>query len=113
LIESFATEVSLPKTPLADTKQKSAAADLELKEFRLKQLRRELIHVDDAVKVVQNCFASMKTEGVTLMDDFAREFKLDAEVLRRRFLLTMAGPFAVERGPYERLAEDFSKEALP
>jgi hypothetical protein len=113
LVASYAGEVSLPKTALADTKEKSAAADLELKEMRLKQLRKHLIHVDDAVRVVERVFGEMLTEGLTLMDDFAREYNLNAEDLRRRFLETMAGPFTVQRAPYQQCADDFSREPLP
>jgi hypothetical protein len=113
LTASYADKVRLPKTAFADTREKSAAADLEIKEMRLKQLRKELIHVDDAVKVVEECFASMKTEGITLMDEFASEFDLDPEILRRRFLLTMSGPFAVQREPYQKLADEFSEKPFP
>jgi hypothetical protein len=110
---SYATEVSLPKTAFADTKEKSAAADLEMKELRLKQLRKELLHVDEAVRVVEGVFGGMRTDGLTLMDDFARDYNLNAEDLRRRFLLTMAGPFAVQRGPFQQSANEFSEKPLP
>lgn len=100
-------------SPMADMKEKSTAADLEMKQMRLRQLRKELIHVDDAVKVAENCFGGMRTEGVALMEDFARDYDLDPEVLRRRFLETMAGSFQVEREPFEQGADEFSQKPLP
>ena len=110
---SYAGEVVLPKTAFADTKEKSAALDLEMKEMRMAQARKNLLTVDEAVRTVEEVFGGMKTEGHTLMNDIAREFDLDAEKLRRRFDEVMAGPFAVNPETYQRLADDFAKEPLP
>ena len=107
---SYATESALPKTPFADTKEKSAAVDLKMKEMRLAQLRKELLPLETAVHVVEEVFGEMKTEGQTLMDDIVREFNLDAEDLRRRFNERMAGPFAVSTEPFEKLTDEFSRE---
>lgn len=110
---SYAGEVTLPKTAFADTKEKSAALDLEMKEMRMAQARKNLLTVDEAVRTVEDVFGGMKTEGHTLMNDIAREFNLDAEKLRRRFDEVMAGPFAVSVEPFQKLADEFSQEALP
>lgn len=75
------------------------------------QLRKELLPVDGAVRVVEEIFGEM-TEGHTLMSDIASEFNLDAEKLRRRFDEAMAGPTAVEREPFRTLADQFSGEPL-
>lgn len=110
---SYATEGALPKTAFADTKEQSATVDLEMKKMRLHQLRKHLLTVEGAVGVVEATFGEMRVEGHTLMNDIASEFSLDAEKLRRRFDEVMAGPFAVSAEPYQRLADDFSKEPLP
>jgi hypothetical protein len=110
---SYAGEVTLPKTAFANTKEESALVDLEMKKLRWHQLRKHLLTVEGAVGVVERTFAEMKTEGHTLMNDIACEFNLDAEKLRRRFDLAMAGPTTVEREPFQRLADEFSHEPLP
>lgn len=113
LSASYANGSAIPKTPFADTKEKSAVVDLEMKEMRLRQLRKDLLTVDEAVRAVEEIFGEMRTEGLALMEDFGRDFGLDPEVLRRRFLATMAGTFQVEREPFKLLAQGFSQEALP
>lgn len=112
LNSSFA-EGELPKTPFASTKERGASVDLTMKEIKLAQIQKQLLTVDEAVRVVEGVFGEMKTEGHTLLDDIAREFNLDAEHLRRRFDEAMAGPFAVNPETYQRLADDFAKEPLP
>ncbi len=104
-----------PKTAFADTKERSAAIDLEMKETRLAQIRKEVLTVDAAIEVVEEVMAGMRTEGLQLMADFASEFNLDAKELERRYLAAMAGPGAraVEREPLEMLADEFSREPLP
>jgi hypothetical protein len=113
LVASYANEVSLPKTALADTKERSAEVDLQLKELRLKQLRKEVLTVDAALCVVRRVFGEMRTEGLAMMQDLARHYNLDTAECERRFLIAMAGQFAVQREPYQQAANEFSKEALP
>ena len=113
LDEAVARDTGAEPSKSATLKEKSAAVDLEMKEMRLAQLRKEVLTVNQAVGVVREVFGEMKTEGHTLMDDFAREFNLDAEVLRRRFDEAMSGPMTVEREAYQRLADDFAGEPLP
>jgi hypothetical protein len=100
------------QSPMAATKERSAAADLEMKEFKLAQLRKELLTVDGAVQVVEETLGAMRTEGLQLMADIAADHGLDVKELRRRFLEAMAGPGAVEREPLQRAADDFSKSPL-
>lgn len=102
-------------SPMADMKERGAAIDLEMKETRLAQIRKELLTVDGAIQVVEEVLAEMRTEGAALMADFASEFNLDSKELQRRFLAAMAGTYerAVERGPFEMLADEFSKAPLP
>lgn len=105
--------VAVKPSKMADVKERGANVDLEMKEMRLRQLRKELLTVDETVRTVEEVFGEMKTEGHTLMNEIAAEFNLDAEKLRRRFDETMAGPFAVHPETYQRLADDFAKEPLP
>lgn len=44
--------------------KKYAAVDLELKETRLAQIRKELLTVDAAVQVVEDVLDGMRTEGL-------------------------------------------------
>jgi hypothetical protein len=113
LESAVAQSTGAAPSPMADMKQQSVAVDLEMKQMRLQQLRKNLITVDEACRVVQGVFGEMKTEGVTLMEDVARQNNLDAEDLKRRFLECMAGPTTVRREPYQQLADDFSREPLP
>ena len=103
----------LKPSPMAGVKERSASVDLEVKELRLRQLRKELIPVEDAVRVVEECFAGQRVEGHTLMNDIADEFGLDPEKLRRRFDERMVGAFTVERDPFEKIADEFSQAPLP
>jgi hypothetical protein len=97
----------------ASLKERSAEADLGVKEIRLAQLRKNLLTVDEAVQTVEKVFGEMKVEGTTLMEDLARDHDLNPDDLKRRFLECMAGPFGVSAEPFQRLADEFSKEPLP
>lgn len=52
-----------------------------MKEMRLAQLRKTLLTVDEAVDVVESILGGMRTEGLTFMDDIARENDLSADGL--------------------------------
>ncbi|MCW5691615.1 MAG: hypothetical protein KIT48_04560 [Pseudolabrys sp.] len=110
---AVARDTGAKPSPLAGMKERSTSLDLELKETRLAQIRKELLTVDAAVQVVEDVLGGMRTEGLQLMDDIAADFGLDAKELRRRFLACMAGPFSVEREPLQQLADDFAKQSLP
>ena len=115
LESAVAQSTGLPVQPskMADVKERGASVDLTMKEIKLAQLRKNLLTVDEAVRIVEETFGEMRTEGHTLLNDIADEFKLDAEKLRRRFDEVMAGAFAPKPETYQRLADDFAKEPLP
>ena len=113
LDNAVARDTGATPSPMADLKERSATIDLELKETRLAQIRKEVLTVDGAVQVAEEVLAGMRTEGLQLMADFASDFNLDAKELERRYLAAMAGPGAVEREPFEMLADEFSREPLP
>lgn len=115
LESAVAQSAGVPVQPskMADVKERGASVDLTMKEIRLAQLRKQILTVDSAVRVIEATFGEMRVEGHTLMNDIADEFSLDAEKLRRRFDEVMAGPFAVHPETYQQLADDFAKEPLP
>lgn len=94
-------------------KQQGAEADLAVKQLRLAQLRKALITVDGACKVVEAVFAEVRTDGLALMADIASEKGLDVDELKRRFLEVMAGPLEARREPFQELADDLAKKQLP
>ncbi len=115
LAEAVARDTGAAPSPMADMKERSASLDLEMKETRLAQIRKEILPVEAAIEVVEEVMAAMRTEGLQLMADLANDYNLDAKELERRYLAAMAGPGAraVEREPLEMLADEFSREPLP
>ncbi|MDO8874479.1 MAG: hypothetical protein Q8M24_15565 [Pseudolabrys sp.] len=95
----------------AEQKAQSGAIDLEMKQIRLSQIRKELLTVDSVVKIIGENFAVLRAEGLAFMAELAVEFGADVADLQRRFLERMAGG-DIKPDAFEELAEEFSNVPL-
>jgi hypothetical protein len=95
----------------AQLKEQSASVDVQMKEIRLAQIRKEILTVDSAAKLIENSFAVVRQDGLAFMTELAREFGVDVADLQRRFLERMAGG-QVKPDDFEEAAEEFSTVPL-